>query len=145
MRKIKMQARSTTLSQKDLWAIMTKIEDYPKWCKFCKSMVITEFEEGAVFYDVTTLLWIPIKIEHVITKIKPYEELHFFLTLPRGGKMWHKFSFKQEGNIGYMTIEVTFDLGNKFKNATAGHVLEKRWLQLIHQGFPGLEEKKHIQ
>ncbi len=146
MRKIKMQARSSTLSQKDVWKIMTTIEDYPQWCKFCKKMLIddTNLKEGTIFHDITTLLWIPLKIKHIVTKIEPYEKLHYLLELPRGGKMWHKFGFRQQDKITYMTIEITFDLGNSLKDATVGYVLEKRWLQLIDQGFSGLEEKKHI-
>ncbi|HSX09373.1 MAG TPA: hypothetical protein VLF93_04415 [Candidatus Saccharimonadales bacterium] len=147
MRKIHIQARSSIHSHKDLWKIMTAIEDYPTWCKFCKKMLTKDIKvvEGTVFHDVTTLLWIPLTIKHVITKVKPHEELHFFLPLPGGGKMWHKFTFKQKGKYSYMTSEIIFDLGSRLRNATVGRILEKRWRQLIEEGFPGFDEKKRIQ
>ena len=107
-------------------------------------MMPTKMEVGAAYHDITTLLWIPLKIKHVVTKMEPYKEFHIFIPLPGGGKMWHKFKFLQEGDIGVMMSEVSFDLGNKFINATVGHVLEKRWMQLIKQGFPGLDEKKRL-
>lgn len=147
MRKILVESSSTVHTQKDLWEIMTAFEDYPTWCKFCKSMTMTpaEVKKGVVFHDVTTLLWIPLTIKHIITKVKPHEELHFFLPLPWGGKMWHKFYFQQYDTHSRMRTEITFDLGNWLFNKTVGYILEKRWVKLLHQGFPGLEEIKRLQ
>jgi len=139
-----MQAKSKIHTQKALWQAMADVQKYPNWVKYCKSVSVTEVKEGATFHDVTTLLWIPMKIEHVITKIKPHEEIHFFLPLPGGAKMWHRFSFKQEGEYGVMIADITFDLGNRFYNATVGYILEKRWESLLRQGLPGLEDVKRI-
>lgn len=146
MRKIRVEARSTTLSQKDLWKIVTTIENYPKWCKFCQRILVAppELVEGTSWVDITTLLWIPLKAKHIVTKIKPFEEFHVFLPLSGGGKMWFQFDFKQKGEHSYMTSEVTFDLRYKLINATVGYILEKRWKQLMEHGFPGLDEKKYL-
>src|SRR5690349_4391327 len=124
MRKIVMESKSKVHSKKDLWRTMTKLEDYPKWCKYCKKITATEVKEGAIFHDVTTLLWIPLKISHIITKVKLHQELHFFLPLPGGGKIWHKFTFKQRRDHSLMRTEITFDLGNTLFNNTVGYILE---------------------
>ena len=141
-----MEAKSIKLSQKDLWRIVTTIEDYPTWCKFCQRIIAapSKIEEGAVWIDVTTLLWIPLKIKHIVKKVRPYEELDVFLPLPIGGKMWFKFCFKQKGKYSYMTSEVSFDLGHRLIDETVGRILEKRWRELLDQGFPGLDEKKYL-
>lgn len=143
MRKIRLEAKSTTLSRKDLWRMVTNIGDYPSWCKFCQRIfdAPTKIEEGSAWIDITTLLWIPIKVKHIVTRVKLYEEFYAFLPLPGGGKMWFQFSFEQKGKDSYMNNEIMFDLGNRFINSTVGYVLEKRWIQLLRQGFPGLDEK----
>jgi len=135
----------TKLSQKDLWKVLTTTEDYPKWCKYCKLSTPTDIKEGAIFHDVTTLLWVPIRTKHIITKVKHHEELHFFSPLQGGGKLWNKNYFTDKGNHRLMTTEISFDLGNPFYNYTIGYLLKKRWLKLLKQGFPGLEEVKHLQ
>src|SRR5260221_3515462 len=145
MRKIIYQSKSKTLTQKDLYNVLYATEDHPKWAKFCKSVTVTEKKVSAIYHDVTTLLWIPLKIKHIFTKIEPYEEIQVFLPLPFGGKMWHTSSFKQQEKEALMYCEVAFDLGNRFLNATVGHILEKRWEELFKQGFPGLEETKRLQ
>lgn len=145
MRKIIIHSKSDTLSHKELWKIMTTLEDYPKWCKFCKSIISSEIKEGEIFYDTTTLLWVPLKIKHTITKIKPYEEIQYFLELPGKGKMWHKFTLQQKDKETHLISEVSFDLGNRLRNATVGHILEKRWVELIKQGCPGLTMIKRVQ
>jgi ribosome-associated toxin RatA of RatAB toxin-antitoxin module len=141
MRKIVLQAKSKKHSHKELWKTVADLEKYPEWIKFCREMRVKQVEEGQTFHDVTTLLWIPMEIEHVITKLKPHDEILFFMTLPGGGKMWHRFTFRQEDKYGHMTAEITFDLGNKLYNATVGYVLEKRWRQLLKQGFDFLDLK----
>ncbi len=144
MRKIVVRSTSKTLTHKDLWNRITTLEEYPDWCKYCIKMMPTKLEVGAIYHDITTLLWIPLKIKHQIIKIEPHKEFHLFLPLPGRGKMWVENKFAQEGNIGVLETEVRFDLGNRFFNATVGHVLEKRWMNLIRQGFPGLDEKKRL-
>ena len=124
---------------------MTTLEEYPNWCKFCIKMMPTQIKEGAVYHDITTLLWIPLKIKHVVIKMDPHKEFHTFVPLPFGGKMWHKFSFLQEDDKAVMISEITFDLGGKLRNATIGHLLENRWMQLARQGFPGMDESKRLQ
>ena len=144
MRRILMQARSKTFPLDAMWDRIIDLENYPKWVKYCKSMHVTEVKEGAIFHDVTTLLWIPLKVKHIITKIKPFEELSFFLTLPGRGKMWHTATFKQEDNYAQIQAELIFDLGNRFFNATVGYVLEKRWENLMRNVFPEIEEIKRL-
>jgi ribosome-associated toxin RatA of RatAB toxin-antitoxin module len=145
MRKVVMQGKSKTHSHEELWKLAADLEKYPEWVKFCKKVTITEIKEGETFYDVTTLLWIPLKIEHVITKLNPHEDIHFFIKLPGGGKMWHRFAFKQDGQHGLVVADISFDLGNKLYNATVGYVLEKRWENLLRHSFPGLDEIKRLQ
>ena len=127
-----------------MWNRMVTIKDYPEWVKFCKNVMVTNVEEGAIFYDVTTLLWIPLRIKHVITKLNPYEELCYFLTLPGGGKMWNTFSFSQQDMLAQIHAEIKFDLGTKIANATVGHALEKRWEDMMRSSFPEIEEIKRL-
>ena len=145
MRKILVKSTSKTLSQKDLWDVVTALEKYPTWCKTCIKMIPTTLEVGAIYHDITTLLWVPLKIKHVVMKMEPHKEIHIFLPLPGGGKMWHKFMLQQKGKEVLLISEITFDLGNKLKNATVGYLLEKRWIELIEQGYPGLKVVKRIQ
>jgi hypothetical protein len=144
MRKILVRSKSKTLSQKDLWKTMTTLEDYPNWCKFCIKMIPAKLEEGAEYHDITTLLWIPLKIKHVVIKIEPHNEFHTYVPLPGGGQMWQKFNFSHDGEKAVLLSEITFDLGSRIANATVGHILEKRWMQLARQGFPGSDEYKRL-
>src|SRR5579862_9534631 len=145
MRRLVMEAKSKKFSHKELWLAIADLEKYPEVVKYCKKITVTEIKEGGTFQDVTTLLWIPMKITHVITKLKPHEEIHFFLPLPGGGKMWHKFSFKQDGEHGLMIADISFDLGNELYNATVGYLLEKRWEALLIHGFSGLDEVNRVE
>jgi len=144
MRKIAIQAKSKKHSQKALWKRVANLEKYPKQVKYCKAIFITEIKEGAVFHDITTLLWIPLKIKHIILKLDPYKEIKFLLPLPGGGKMWHTFMFKQEAKHARVNIEMAFDLGNRIFNATVGHIIEKRLVALLKHGLSGFEEIKRI-
>jgi len=145
MRKLVFRSTSKTLSEKGLWNVITTLEDYPQWCKFCTKMMPTKLKVGAVYHDITTIMWFPFKIKHVVTRMDPHKEFHTDIILPRGGKMQHKFIISQEGDVGVLIFEVVFDLGSKFRNATVGYILEKRWMQLARHGFPGMDEVKRVQ
>lgn len=127
-----------------MWDRIVTVKDYPKWVKFCKSVTVAKVEKGGGYRDVTTLLWIPIVINHVITKLTPKKDIWYFLTLPGGGKMWCKFSFSLEDSISQVYAEIEFDLGSRIANFAFGHILEKRWEDMIRSSFPEIEYMKRI-
>lgn len=145
MRKIVMEVKTKVLSREAMWDKIIHIERYPEWVKYCKKIDITEVKEGATFSDITTLLWIPMKIHHKIISIKKYKEIIFFLPLPGGGKMWHTFTFGQDHDETYMRAEIKFDLGNILFNNTVGYILEKRWENILNNAFPEIRNAKRIQ
>lgn len=140
-----MEGYTKVLSKEAMFDKIFHIERYPQWVKYCKKIYVNEIKEGATFEDITTILWIPMKINHTILSIKKNKEIIFFMNLPGGGKMWHIFTFDQKGEYTYMRSEVTFDLGNQLYNNTVGYILEKRWENLMKNAFPEVKTYQRIQ
>ncbi len=140
-----MVGKSKTFPVEAMWKRIFAIEDYPRTMKFVKSVAIPHVKVGTKYTDVTTLLWIPITVNHIITEVKEKEKLCFFLPLPLGAKMWHTFLFSRKGKEAIIRAEISFDLGNWLFNNTVGYILEKRWEELLLHAFPEIEDKKRVQ
>ena len=110
----------------EVWKLFCDIQNYTKHIAYVQKVVdAEEFKEGVLWYDITTVLWVPLKVYHRITTIgKNY--LRFDLS---------GFGIKEEveeirveagkGNKTHVTMDITFDLGSIF-NFLLGKLVQKR-------------------
>lgn len=121
-----------TVSKVSLWEIFTQVENYPKYIKYCqKAELIGDFKVGSIWSDWSTVVWLPLKINHEIIKIEPEKELFFQIKLPLGGKIEQRFLFYDQDRKTKLDIEITIDIPNKVLDFLFGRALEYRNRQMI--------------
>src|SRR3990172_11159094 len=77
------------------WYLFTDVKNFPRFLKYCKKASIDdEFKVGGHWSDWTTMVYLPLKVRHKITKISPEKELVYFIENP------------------FMKIEQTITLGD---------------------------------
>lgn len=71
------------LSMEKTWKLLTEVEKYPYYIKFCNKAVLEgPFAEGGYWYDWTSVVYIPLKIRHKIEKVLPRQEIRYLITTP---------------------------------------------------------------
>jgi len=128
-----------------VWKYYSSIHNYPAYVPFLKKIIMTDpVAEGSYWEDVTVILWIPMTIPHIITSLKPQQEISFTMTLPFHGTMSHVYGVKKHGEGSRVQCTITFDLGNPVINFLLGALLERRLrymvtsiLQTIEQNHAG--------
>ena len=76
------------MSCKEFWCATTDVENFSSWAKFVtKSQACGPLEKGSIYWDITKILWIPLKIKHIVTVIKKEERIMLELPLFFGGTM----------------------------------------------------------
>jgi ribosome-associated toxin RatA of RatAB toxin-antitoxin module len=144
MRTLRLAGTTRILSAEQIWDRISQVENYPQYVKFCRSVTAEMGESGPRYTDVTTLLWVPLSIEHEVVLSKPGEELHYYLPLPLGGKMWHVYRIKQQGDEAELQADIRFDLGNPIFNHTVGRVLKRRLEQMYMGVFPEMTNIRRL-
>lgn len=130
------------MSCKEFWCAISDVKNLPLWAKFVtKSQAGGPLEEGSIYSDITTILWIPLKIKHIVKDIKKEERITLELPLFFGGMMWENFVIKKRGNDTYVRAEVSFDLKWSVIDLVIGTILEKRVDKMLKCSMQNLQDK----
>jgi ribosome-associated toxin RatA of RatAB toxin-antitoxin module len=138
MTTIEVTTHTKNIPLEKAWDIITDVEKFPQRVKYVKKVKVLGEGTGSEWYDLTTILWIPMWMRHKVTALKKNNEYGFIIPLSLGGYMEQKYSLspKNEGSI--IQALITFNLGNKFLNATVGVILENRLKNMLTFSFQKL-------
>ncbi len=125
-----------------LWSIITDIPQYPQYVKFVrKALLYGPVAVGVRWDDETTILWLPIRMKHTITRLEQYQVFAFDLNLPLGGKMSHVYTLCNKSSETMIVATISFFLGIKILDKIIGPVLEHRLRAMLTASF---EEVKRV-
>lgn len=144
MRKVAV-VHKTERGMEEIWRLIMDLENLFKSAKFVKKVSISEpIREGVEFYDVTTILLIPIPILHKITTIKKYEKFIMEADLPlKSGKMFQTFSVRDMGRHREIEMEIKFNINFPIFDIILGSILEVRLKQMILETIKNIESQIH--
>lgn len=139
MKTVRITACSTKISLENAWNLITDIEKYPQRVKYVKKVKVYGRGVGAFWEDITSILWIPIKIQHTITAYKKNKEYSFTIPLSFGGRMTQKYMLLKE-NPKKIIVKglITYDLGSKILNDTIGTILKPRLKKMLISSLQGV-------
>lgn len=120
---------------KKTWDMITNIEKYPQYVKFVKKVKLYGTGIGSQWDDITTILWLPLKMHHTVNSFLENKEYGFIVHLPIGGYMEQKYTFSQKDQGTSIQALVTYDFENKFFNATIGSILKGRLENMLISTF----------
>lgn len=110
-----------------LWDLLTNIKIYPKNVKYVKSVKISgPLKVGKEWEDITTILWIPMRVKHITTEVVENKKLSLEVPLPFGGKMLQSVNLEGGNQNCRIWGGINFDLGNPVFNLIIGPILKKR-------------------
>jgi len=110
-----------------LWDLLTNIKIYPKNVKYVKSVKISgPLKVGKEWEDITTILWIPMRVKHVTAEVVRNKKLSLEVLLPFGGKMLQSVNLEGDNQNCRIWGGINFDLGNPVFNLIIGPILKKR-------------------
>lgn len=143
MRNIFISKKVTGISKKDLWQYIISVESYPDYIPFLQRTHVPEkIAKGSTWYDVTTILWIPMKFRHTTLSITPQEEMCFQVHIPFRGTMVQKYFLKYTQNTLELAAVAEFHLGNKAIDMIVGPILKRRLEKMMEGSLDNLQKKK---
>jgi len=126
MRRIQLAAE-LNLPVSAVWELFADIENYPRYVKFMRSVELKGKPGlGTIWYDWTTILFLPMKIRHQVVKFEKEEEIAFEVSSPLGGMMWQVFRMAGDQKKAKVEGEISFDLGNFLLDFFLGFFLKLR-------------------
>lgn len=131
MRKVSVQG-ATSLSSTRIWNLITDLSLYPKHVKFVKKIYSDKpLSLGTSFSDITTIVYIPLKITHTVNIFEKGKRLGFFVKMPVYGFMKQSVEIKGDGSNRILNLTIEFDFQNKFFDFIFGKFLEKRVREML--------------
>lgn len=127
----------------DIWKLIMDLENFVKSVKFVKkATILKSVKEGMEFYDVTTILWFPIRIKHKILTIKKNEKFVMEAYFPfKNGKMLQTIALKDMGNYSKIKVDIEFNINFPFFDIILGPILEMRLKQMIMETIKNIENQ----
>jgi ribosome-associated toxin RatA of RatAB toxin-antitoxin module len=139
MRTITLSA-TTQIPIETLWQLMTDIAVYPSYVTFVQETVVHgPVQVGTRWGDTTTILWIPLRMKHTITRLEGHEAFAFELPLWLGGTMTQEYRFQRTGDGTLVLVQIRFDLGNTLVDAIIGPLLERRLRDMVTSTFEAVK------
>lgn len=135
MKTIKITLHSKNTPLEKTWRILTDIEKYPRRVKYVKKTKIYGTGIGSRWDDITTILWIPMRMRHTVKSFDKNKEYSFIIRFLANGHMEQKYEISQKDGTAIIQALVTYDLGNKLLNMTLGSILEKRLKNMLVSSF----------
>ena len=133
---------NTELSREALWRILADISQYPYHVTFVKDTILYGITRvGTNWDDITTILWVPLRMRHIITTMDQHRAFAFDLILPLGGTMRQEYVLHDVANETVLIVSVHFDLGNKLANVVVGPLLERRLRRMFSDTFTRLRHR----
>lgn len=133
--------KTYNISKKSAWEIITDLCSYPEFVPFIKDVDYTgSVKKGLVWYDTTTLLWIPQRISHRISVYQIYERLVFVVPLDAGGEVVEEYILKSSGRQTKLTMTVSVAIPNRIVERVLGGILLWRFRKMLSKTLENLEE-----
>jgi ribosome-associated toxin RatA of RatAB toxin-antitoxin module len=115
----------TSAKTDQIWSLLTDVNNYHRYIKNCiKSTLVGDFKEGSSWYDWSTVVYLPLKVNHKIIKIVPKKEIIYQIPLPLGS-IWQKLTIS-EGEKTKVQLEVNIDFPNRLIDQTLGALVAYR-------------------
>ncbi|OGY23898.1 MAG: hypothetical protein A2172_05185 [Candidatus Woykebacteria bacterium RBG_13_40_15] len=126
-----------------LWHLFIDISNYPKYVKYVRSVEISgALSAGKEWHDLTTILWIPMRIKHKTIRMIKNKSISFEAPLPFGGKMLQSFDVCETGIGSRVWGEIHFDLGNPIANLLVGPILKARLKDMLISTLEKVRKEK---
>ncbi len=120
------------------WDIITDIEKYPQRVKYVKKVKMFGEGVGSEWDDITTILWIPMRMRHKVSSFNKNKEYSFIIHFLANGYMEQKYSLSQKNEGSIIHALIKYDFGNKFLNVTLGSILKNRLKNMLVSSFQKL-------
>jgi len=127
--------KTTGISISEFNSFLTSVERYPEYVPYLQKVIIKEkIAEGSVWFDITKILWIPMKFKHTTLEFEKKKKMSFQVHIPFGGRMEQSYEFDQRGKIIVINAQAKFHLGNPMVHIIVGPILKNR-LQKMMEGM----------
>ncbi len=132
MRKVSV-SETVRLPVSDVWSLITNLDLYPKFVKFVKSVSYSKkLQKGSGFHDVTTIMWVPIRVHHHVEVFEVNKTLGFYVKMLFNGFMRQRVYLTSKGNTTTIEQTVEFSFNNPLLDFLAGPILEKRVKEMLY-------------
>ncbi len=139
MRKLAFEL-TTTAPVKKIWSVISDINNYHKYIKYCYySRLVGDFKEGSTWYDFSTVAFVPLIINHKITKIIPHQKVVYVIKSPFG--QIHQTISIVKGKKTRVELEVVIDITNGLIDKTLGTMLYKRNEQMLEETMQNYKKR----
>lgn len=130
------------LTPNELWDIFHEVKEYPRFVPFMtKAEIHNPLRLGTIWYDITTILFYPVRVRHTVDIYDPLKEIGFFCELPFDGKMYQRFSLeKVDKDTTKVTGEITFHLGDPVVTLLLGPFLKARLQAMLFGMFQSAQK-----
>lgn len=119
------------LSTEKTWKLLTEVENYPYYIKFCNKAVLEgPFEEGSYWYDWTSVVYLPLKIQHKIEKVLLLQEIKYLITTPLL-KISQNITCTEKQSKTMIRIEFKYDFANKLFEKIFGSLIYRRNKEML--------------
>lgn len=109
-----------------IWDKFSDVNNYSKYIKYChKSVLVGPFKSGSHWYDWSTVVYLPLKIDHQIIKVVHQEEIVYKINLPFG-EIWQRVNFTSLGSKTKLKLEIDINFRYNLLNQTIGRLVYYR-------------------
>ena len=131
MRRIFVQPKFS-VGKARLWSFIADVQDYPKTIPFCQRVEIKdELKVGGYWADWSTILWVPLKINHDIIEVQEPNRLRYKIKTFFGSELGQNFVLEGNEEESQVQAEFTIDLKPRLLDFFLGKLVEKRNLEMI--------------
>lgn len=127
-----------------VWSLFEAVNDYPKYIQYChRAELVGGFEVGSVWYDWSSVVYLPMKITHRIKHLEREKLIIYSIPLFGGGEIEQKFTFEDQESKTKVVVEILIDFENKLIDSLLGGLVESRNRRMIDQTINNIQEKFH--
>ena len=126
MRRIFVQPKFS-VGKARLWSFIASVRDYPKIIPFCQRVEIEDgLQVGGQWIDWSTILLVPLKINHDIVEVQEPNRLRYKIKTFFGSELEQNLVVEGNEEESQAQVEFTIDLRPKLLDFFLGKLVEKR-------------------
>ncbi|OGY32668.1 MAG: hypothetical protein A3A57_02715 [Candidatus Woykebacteria bacterium RIFCSPLOWO2_01_FULL_41_12] len=115
-----------------LWDFFVNIKNYPKIIPFCQRVEIKDgLKVGGQWVDWSTILWIPLKMNHDIVQVQEPSCLRYKIRTFFGSELGQNLILEGNDSKSSVQAEITIDLKPRLLDIFLGKLVEKRNREMI--------------
>ena len=128
-------------SKEQSWELLSNIEAYPQFVPFIRNVTLSgPLEEGMIWFDTTTLLWISQRVSHKMEIVKEYEQLVFSVPII-GGVVTEAYQISSEGDKTIITMNISVHMKHWVLEETFGRILLSRFHNMLTKTLENLDKQ----